>query len=83
MSLRRFFKWKKLTDSFTYLYESHSLEIFYSKYSPQGSMVKNLPAMQEPQETQLRSLGQEDAVEEGMATHSNILAWRIPMDRGA
>ena len=39
--------------------------------------------MQEPQETQLRSLGQEDAVEEGMATHSNILAWRIPMDRGA
>ena len=42
-------------------------------------MVKNLPAMQE---TWVRSLGQEDPLE-GMATHSSILAWRIPMDRGA
>ena len=41
-------------------------------------MVKNLPAMQEPQETQVQSLGQEDPVEDGMATHSSILAWRIP-----
>ena len=31
----------------------------------------------------VRSLGWEDALEEGMATHSSILAWRIPMDRGA
>ena len=38
-------------------------------------MVKNLPAMQE---TQVQSLGQEDPLEKGMATHSNILAWRIP-----
>ena len=38
-------------------------------------MVKNLPAMQE---TQLRSLGQEDPLEKGMATHSSIVAWRIP-----
>ena len=37
--------------------------------------VKNLSAMQE---TQVRSLGQEDPLEEGMATHSSILAWRIP-----
>ena len=37
--------------------------------------VKNLPAMQE---TWLRSLGWEDALEEGMGTHSNILAWRNP-----
>ena len=37
--------------------------------------VKNLPAMQE---TQFRSLGWEDPLEEGMATHSSILAWRIP-----
>ena len=36
--------------------------------------VKNLPAMQE---TQVRSLGQEDPLEKRMATHSNILAWRI------
>ena len=42
--------------------------------------VKHPPAMQE---TWVRSLGQEDPLEEGMATHSSILAWRIPMDRGA
>ena len=38
-------------------------------------MVKNLPAMQG---TQVQSLGQEDPLEKGMATHSSILAWRIP-----
>ena len=41
--------------------------------------VKNLPAMQE---TWVQSLGWKDPLEEGMATHSSILAWRIPMDRG-
>ena len=41
--------------------------------------VKNLPAMWE---TWVRSLGWEDPLEEGMTTHSTILAWRIPMDRG-
>ena len=35
------------------------------------------------QETQVWSLGQEDPLEEEMATHSSIFAWRIPMDRGA
>ena len=39
--------------------------------------------MQEMQETQVQSLRQEDPLEEGMATHSSILAWRIPMDREA
>ena len=39
---------------------------------------KNPPAMQETQETWVRSLGQEDPLEEGMAAHSSILAWRIP-----
>ena len=43
-------------------------------------MVKNPP---EILETWVRSLGWEDTLEEGMGTHSNILAWRIPMDRGA
>ena len=38
-------------------------------------MVKNLPAMQE---TWVQSLGGEDPLEKGMATHSSILAWRIP-----
>ena len=37
--------------------------------------VKNLPAMEE---TQIQSLGQEDALEKEMATHSSILAWKIP-----
>ena len=43
-------------------------------------MVKNLPAMRE---TWVPSLGWEDPLEEGMATHSSIFAWRIPMDRRA
>ena len=38
-------------------------------------MLKSPPAVQE---TQVRSLGQEDPLEKGMATHSSILAWRIP-----
>ena len=40
-------------------------------------MVKNPPANAGTKETQVQSLGQEDPLEEGMATHSNILAWRI------
>ena len=39
--------------------------------------------MQETQETQLQFLGWEDPLEEEMATHSSILAWRIPMDKEA
>ena len=45
---------------------------------PGGTVVKNLPAKQEMQETQVQSLGWEDPLEKGMATHSSILAWRIP-----
>ena len=37
-----------------------------------------LPALQETQETQVQPLGREDPLEEGMVTHSSILAWRIP-----
>ena len=40
-----------------------------------AQMVKNLPVMQE---TQVRSLGQEDPLEKEMATHPSVLAWRIP-----
>ena len=43
-------------------------------------MVENLPAMKE---TWVQTLGQEDPLEEGMATHSSILTWRIPVDREA
>ena len=42
---------------------------------PAGSDIKNLPAMQE---IQVQSLGWEDPLEKGMATHCSILAWRIP-----
>ena len=52
----------------------------YSLASLVAQMVRNLPAMRK---TWVRSLGWEDPLEEGMATHSSILAWRIPMDRGA
>ena len=45
-----------------------------------AQLVKNPPAMQE---TPAGFLGWEDPLEKGMATHSSILAWRIPMDRGA
>ena len=43
-------------------------------------MIKNLPAMRE---IWIRSLGWDDPLEEGMAVHSSIFAWRIHMDRGA
>ena len=43
-----------------------------------AQQIKNALAMQEPQEMWVQSLGQEDPLEKEMATHSNILAWRIP-----
>ena len=52
----------------------------YSWASLVAQTVKNLPAMQE---TQVRSLCWKDPLVKGMATHSSVLAWRIPMDRGA
>ena len=52
----------------------------YSWTSLVAQMVKNPPAMQE---TWVRSLGWEEPLEEGMATHSGILAWRTPRDTGA
>ena len=50
-----------------------SLHVLYCYFLAQ--MVKNLPAMQE---TQVQPLGWEDSLEKGMATHSSVLAWRIP-----
>ena len=47
----------------------------FIKGFPGGSVVKNPPAMQE---MQVRSMGREDPLEEGMVTHFSILAWRIP-----
>ena len=46
-----------------------------------AQQVKNLPIIQETQETQVQSLGGEDPLEEEMATRSSILAWKIPGER--
>ena len=54
--------------------------LHYCEASLVTQMIKNPPAMRE---TWVQFLGWEDPLEEGMATHSGILAWRIPMDRGA
>ena len=51
------------------------IKLSEDKVFPGSSAVKNSPAMQE---TQVQSLGGEDPLEEGMATHSSILAWEIP-----
>ena len=51
---------------------------YIMSYTLVTQMVKNLPAMQE---TQVRSLSQEELQEKGMAFHSSILAWRIPWTR--
>ena len=51
--------------------------ITHATHFPGGSVVENSPAMQK---TWVRSLGWEEPLEEGMATHPSILAWRIPMD---
>jgi len=50
---------------------------------PSGLAVNNLPAMEETQQMWVQSLGHEDLLEEEMAIHSSILAWKNPMDRGA
>ena len=52
----------------------------YSWASLMAQIIKNLPALWE---TWVLSLGWKDPLEEGMATHSSILAWRIPTDREA
>ena len=54
--------------------------VVYSWASLVAHQVKNPPAMGK---TWVRSLGWEDPLEKGMKTHSSILAWRIPMARGA
>ena len=59
-------------------YDSHKIKYTFVKgfgASLVAQMVKRLPAMQE---TEVRSLGQEDPLEKEMAAHSNILAWKIP-----
>jgi len=60
--------------------EGISYPLQYSWASLVAQSVKNPPAVQE---TWVQSLGWKEPLEEGMATHSSVLAWRIPLDRGA
>ena len=62
-----------LPSSFTVVRQQHR-----HRASQMVLVVENLPAIQETREMQIWSLGWEDPLEEGMATHSSILAWRIP-----
>ena len=79
----------RLQICFIYLQLLH-LHLFYYAHAyiyvcilymgfPDGSMVKNLPAVQV---TRVRSLGQKEPLEKGVATHSSTLARQIPMDGG-
>ena len=60
------------------LYDGICFTIIDKVGFPGGSAVKNLSAVRETQEILVQSLGLEDLLEEEMATHSSILAWRIP-----
>ena len=62
-----------VSDSLKIPHSTHGLLVYRASLVVQ--MIKNLPAMCE---TGVRSLGQEDLLEKGMATHYSILAWRIP-----
>ena len=60
------------------MYHIYLLFTHWGMASQVALVVRNSPAMQETQEMQIQSLGQEDPLEEGMATCSSILDWRIP-----
>ena len=67
------------TSNFQKGFLGHSTSQYYAPtVYPGGSAVKTPPAIQEPQETRVKSLGWEDPLEEGRVTHSNSLVWRIP-----
>ena len=56
-------------------------QIVLSRYFPVAQVVKNLPAVQETQEKWVQYLDWEDPLEEGITTHPNILAWKIPQTK--
>ena len=60
------------------IHKLYTYSIYVLEASLVAQLVKNSPVMQETWETWVRSLGWEDPLEKGMATHSSILAWRIP-----
>ena len=77
--LKAFNCWMSASNS-SFLTEQNTPGLCHLGASLVVQMVKNLPAIQE---TWVRSLGQEDPLAKKMATHSSVLAWRIPIDRGA
>ena len=66
--------WQAPVVHFTYV-QFTVCQLYLKQVSLVAEMAKNLPAMQV---TQVLSVGQEEPLEEGMATHSSIIAWRIP-----
>ena len=76
--------WQRVRQTEPLNNENNRVELLQAKQLTWASlvaqMVKHSPAMQE---TRVRSLGWEDPLEEGVATHSSILGWRRPMNRGA
>ena len=74
-SLDKLFQWVTIFTSKRYFKKSDWVYSDLGGASPMAQTVKNLPAAQE---IRVQSLGQEDPLEKGMATHSSILAWRIP-----
>ena len=83
-----FFNWHVVLCALYYNASHHHFgkrpNIYYNKSFPGGSVVKNLPVNTGDIEIWVQFLGREDPLEEGVATHSNLLAWRIPSSpRGA
>ena len=79
INLTHLSNWQQLASADYSIQEDFSSsEMLLPLQFPGGSTIKHLPAMQERQETGVLSLGQEDALEDKMATHSSILAWKIP-----
>ena len=75
------FLWNSLSPQFRVSLFSKDMLLLGSLFSSLvAQMVKNMPVMRE---TRVWSLGWEDLLEQGVVTHSSILAWRIPMDRGS
>ena len=77
---KEFLKSKALRGQITCLRLLYNQKLTWSGFEdfPDGSAAKNPPAVQEPQELRFQSLGWEDPLKEEMASHSSVLAWKIP-----
>ena len=79
----RFLKIYQKNNGLYFLIKRDKLSSFFNEFgkmcgASQMTQVKNMPTMQEMQGMWVQALGQKDPLEEGMATHSSILAWRNP-----